>query len=214
MSVHNKLVTSVEALNRMRQDLASNGQPPHESVEILWYMLEELEERVTRLEDAICGVQGSMNEELENQPHQGLDSGDKGEAHSLVVMVERACFPTLKVTPTPDKAQLNRMVDELTPYFPEMTRKKLTQSICEFFRKSREYMNGRLDTALRNHFVSFRIESMEDARTLLDFTIQNNSFVDHIRDKASIDIEEEGAARSFVQKRIHRFVMKLVERHL
>lgn len=205
-------MTSTTTLDGMKQNLASTGQP-HDSIETLWYMLEELEGRVTRLEVAILGVQASMNQELGTRPHQGLNSGTE-DVHPLVVMVERACFPTLRLTPTPDKAQLNRIVDELTCHFPDMTRRELNQNICEFFRKSREHMNGRLDTALRNHFVSFKVESMEDAKTLLDFTIQNNSFVDHIRDKAGIDIEDEGAARVFVQKRIHRFVMKLVERHL
>lgn len=195
----------------------SSKEQPHDMdsydvIETLWKVLEELEERVMHLEAVMFGFQDSQVPQHQLSQSSQQPGSSVVDAASLKVIVERVCFPMLRRTPKPDKAQLNWMADELSHHIPGMPRKELVQEVCEFFRKSREYMNGRIDTALRNHFTSFEIESMEDVSMILEFVIQNNGFIDHVRNKASIDIEEDEAARCFVQKRVHRFVLKLARR--
>ena len=209
----------------MNQNTSSNEQPHSvyscESIETLWHVIEELEERVMHLEVVMLGIERSMTPDLKVQQHQVFQPTQQPEAAlgiedatSLKVRVERVCFPMLRRTPKPDKSQLDWIIDELVHHIPDMTRQEIIKEVCEFFRKNREYMKGRIDTALRNHFTTFEMECMEDVKMLLEFTVQNNDFIDHIRDKASIDIEDDEAARSFVQKRIHHFLLKLAQRFM
>ena len=209
----------------MNQNTSSNEQPHNayspDSIETLWHIIEELEGRVMHLEFVMFGIERPVMPDLKVQQHQVFQPTQQPEAAlgiedatPLKVIVERVCFPMLRRTPKPDKAQLDWVIDELAHHIPDMTRQEIIKEVCEFFRKNREYMNGRIDTALRNHFATFEMESMEDVEILLEFTVENNDFIDHIRDKASIDIEDDGAARSFVQKRIHHFLLKLARRFI
>ena len=83
-----------------------------------------------------------------------------------------------------------------------MSRKELTKHIREFFRKRREYMNGRIDTALHGHLGDTEIDSVEAMNTVMEFVGRNTEVMDGIRAKAQIDIEEEEAARDFVRERV------------
>lgn len=87
--------------------------------------------------------------------------------------------------------------------YPSMTRKELTKGIREFFRKRREYMNSRIDTACHSHFEDTRIDSVEVESTMLEFVESSLELIDSIRSKAQIDVEEPGAARAFVKERVH-----------
>lgn len=70
-------------------------------------------------------------------------------------MVEGVAYPVLKQTPFPSRQQLNRLVDALAPHLQStMTRKEVLKRVREFFRKRREYMNSRIDTACHYHFSS------------------------------------------------------------
>lgn len=109
----------------------------------------------------------------------------------------------LRLTPNPTKPQLNRIVDELMHSYPSMTRKELTKGVREFFRKRREYMNGRIDTACHGHFEDTRIDSLEAESTVLEFVESSVELIDSIRSKAQIDVEESGAARAFVKERVY-----------
>lgn len=85
-----------------------------------------------------------------------------------------------------------------------MTRKELTKRAREFFRKRREYMSGRIDTACHNHFSDTRIDSLEAEHTVLEFVERSTEFIDMIRTKAQIDVEEDEAARVFVKERVQQ----------
>ena len=162
----------------------------------LYEYVADLEARVARLEGVVFG---------------GKVPVVQGVKASLERHMEQTCFPILKRTPNPDRVQLNRIVDDLLHPFPDMTRKELAQKVREFFRKRREYMNGRLDTAIRNHLANIKIESVEEAGTLLGFIAQNNGFTEYIQHKAQIDIEDVETARLFVSNRIRTYVQKWVQ---
>lgn len=84
-----------------------------------------------------------------------------------------------------------------------MTRKDLTKNVREFFRKRREYMSGRIDTACHSHFGDARIDSVEAESTVLEFVEGSLELIDSIRSRAQIDVEEPEAARAFVKERVH-----------
>ena len=83
-----------------------------------------------------------------------------------------------------------------------MTRKDLTKGVREFFRKRREYMNSRIDTACHSHFSDTRIDSVEAENTVLEFVESSYDLIDSIRSKAQVDVEEPVAARAFVKERV------------
>jgi hypothetical protein len=87
-----------------------------------------------------------------------------------------------------------------------MSRKELTKHIREFFRKRREYMNGRIDTALHTHLGDTEIDSVEAMNTVMEFVGRNTEVIDGIRARAQIDIEEEEAAREFVRERVFKSI--------
>lgn len=83
-----------------------------------------------------------------------------------------------------------------------MTRKELTKRTREFFRKRREYMSSRIDTACHNHFSDTRVDSLEAEHTVLEFVERSTEFIDMIRTKAQIDVEDDETARAFVKERV------------
>ena len=91
-----------------------------------------------------------------------------------------------------------------------MSRKDLTKHIREFFRKRREYMNGRIDTVLHGHLGDTEIDSVEAMNTAMEFVGRNAEVIDGIRVKAQIDIEDEEAARTFVGERVRKMMIFLL----
>lgn len=130
------------------------------------------------------------------------------------------------MTANPDKPTLNRIVSSLlstcysntapcsggnsTSTFT-LTRKHLTKRVREFFRKRREYMNSRIDTACARHFSDLRIDSPEAETLILAFLEQPGSgsaFLDQIRQRAQVDIENIQTARIFVMQRVKQWVRR------